>query len=184
MSARSHATGLFLATFSVASILSAATAAEAPPPPDGWHKPASATELALDAIIKRVDKDDDQMYKIRRARDKVKTRGGVDYATLLTQPLLAAIAQAEAAEVKKNCGGKYIRGELCGLDYDPVTCAQDYNDTYLYRTEQEGPLEARIAYTWPNDTANPAAIYHLIRQGDRWMIDGIACYGSASFNMK
>jgi hypothetical protein len=184
MFARSRAAHLFLALVSAASLPSAGKAAAAPPAPEGWHAPASATERALDAILKRVDSDDNALENLLGGRDKAKFHRTVDYAPMLTQPLLTAIARTEAALVKKDCGGRYRRGEICGLDYVPVTCAQDSNDSYLYRIEQEGPLAARIAYAWPGDQHTPVATYQLLRRGDRWMIDGIACRDGDRFNMK
>ena len=95
--------------------------------------------------------------------------------------LIAAIRAEEKAAVQRDCGGHYAKSEICGLDYSPITCAQDSNTTYVYRTEVDQGDEAIIAYAWGKDD-KPAATYRLVRQAGQWKIDGIRCDTGASFN--
>jgi hypothetical protein len=80
--------------------------------------------------------------------------------------------------VQQSCGGRYT-GEVCGLDFSPVTCAQDINDTYLYRTEFNCGHVADISYVWSSDDTSPTATYVLLEAGGSWKIDGIKCLGYA-----
>ncbi|MCR0985080.1 hypothetical protein [Roseomonas populi] len=111
-------------------------------------------------------------------------RRTVDYTTLLTPALIAAIARTERTLLRRNCGGRYRPDEVCGLDFVPVTCAQESNGTYLYRTQVTRPGEAIIAYRWPGEGRSAAATYRLLHRGGSWRIDGIRCgEGLPSFNL-
>lgn len=169
-------TGLVLPVF-LAAFSTAPAAAEED---TGFHRPTTQAERALDAILKRVDADEQALDNLLGGRDRT-FRRTVDYRPMMTQPLLAAIASEEKASVKRNCGGRYITGDLCGLGYMPVTCAQDSSSTYVYRTEAESDDQARIAYAWPK--ANTVAVYRMVRQAGAWKIDGIRCKDGDAFNM-
>ena len=67
------------------------------------------------------------------------------------------------------------------MDYSPITCAQDFSDSYLYRTESSGPDQAEITYYWPGEK-KPVATYRLVRQAQTWKIDGIRCTDGDAFN--
>ena len=70
-------------------------------------------------------------------------------ARRFTPALLRAYASAQTAAVKRDCGGRYSKDEICGYDFDPVTCAQDLSaKPYLYRTDCEGGDFAIIEYRW------------------------------------
>ncbi|MGI4811194.1 MAG: hypothetical protein ACRYF2_24200, partial [Janthinobacterium lividum] len=108
-----------------------------------------------------------------------------DYRTMLTTALLEAITLAERQAVRRTCGGRYRAGEVCGLDFMPITCAQDSGSTYLYRTDKATPVTVLTARRWPG-TANPTAadgFYRLVRQRGNWLLDGIRCASGTDFNM-
>jgi hypothetical protein len=85
----------------------------------GWREPTTAPERALDGVLKHVATDDQVLDNLLGGRDKARFHRTVDYTTTLTKPLLAAIARAETAAAQRDCGGRYIDGELCGLDFVP-----------------------------------------------------------------
>jgi hypothetical protein len=147
-----------------------------------WHAPLTTPELALDRILKMADSDPDQLDNLLGGRGRADFHPTVDYTAVLTPPLLAAIRRSEDQLVRKSCGG-YYTGEVCGLDFSPVTCAQDMNDAYLYRTEFKRGHVAEISYAWSLAVASPAATYMLLEAGGNWRIDGIKCLGNA-WNMK
>lgn len=149
---------------------------------EAFHEPTSEPERALDAILKRVDHDPDVMENLVGGRGPG-FRRTVDYRTMLTAPVLAAIAAREREAVKRDCGGRYKEGELCGLDYVPVTCAQDSTPLYYYRTDSESADKAQIAYHAPY-AHSPQATYRLVKQDGTWKIDGIRCAEGDAFNMK
>ncbi|WP_338664374.1 hypothetical protein VQH23_04240 [Pararoseomonas sp. SCSIO 73927] len=148
-----------------------------------FHPPASEAEQALDAIIRRADADPDPLSNLLEGRGRRGFRPSVDYAAALTPALLASIRSTERALLRRNCGGRYRPGEICGLDFVPLTCAQDSAETYLYRTQVARPGEAIIAYRPPGESRTPVATYRLLRRGGAWRIDGIRCgEGMPAFN--
>ncbi len=146
-----------------------------------FHRAKTDPERALDAILSR-DKDDVNVFEyLTRHTPGIKT---TDYANMFTAAYKQAVTDMEAQQVQENCGGKYIQGELCGIDFSPVTCAQDVTDTfYLYRTEQISKREAIIAYAWPK-SLHASATYRLLKKNGRWKLDGVMCAGGAKFNME
>jgi hypothetical protein len=151
---------------------------------DAWHAPASPSEQALNRTLKRIDADDNALDNILGGRGQKTYRRTVDYGPMLTPRLIAAIAAFEKSKVRADCGGRYRDGEVCGLDYNPVTCAQDSNDSYVYRTDQQTPTTARIAYAWAADAKEPSATYRMVLDGGAWKIDAVGCQGGDSFNMR
>jgi hypothetical protein len=155
----------------------------------GFHAPQTEAERALDTILMATGRDDTALDNLLGGRGKAGFRPTIDYRRFVTDALLRAIRDAEAALVKRDCGGAYREGEICGLDYDPLTCAQDSNPRYLYRTETQHAGTARIAYAWPGQPA-VAATYRLVLRDGRWKLDGIKCNADVdtgqgdTFNMK
>lgn len=145
------------------------------------HPPASTAERALDGILKHADYDSNQLDNLFGGRGQKNYRPTADYSKILTPPLLTAITAKQKALVQKDCGGQYRKGDICGMDSSPITCAQDTSDSYLYRTLSGGEDRAEIAYYWPG-TDKPVATYRLIRETETWKIDGIRCTDGDSFN--
>ena len=145
------------------------------------HPPKSTAERALDGILKHADQDPDQLDNLFEGRGQRPFRPAEDYTKVLSAPLIAAMSAKEKALVQAACDGHYRKGELCGLDYSPITCAQDLSDSYLYRTEASGGDRAEISYYWPG-TKKSVATYRLVRQAETWKIDGISCTDGDEFN--
>jgi hypothetical protein len=174
---RSIGLGMALATAVAGAVTSTVKATGS-----AWHAPLTASEMALDRILKMADSDRDQLDNLLGGRGRANYHATMDYTPVLTPPLLAAIKRSEDQLVQKSCGGHYT-GEICGLDFSPVTCAQDVNDTYLYHTEFKRGHVAEISYAWSSANASPVATYMLLEVGGNWKIDGIKCLGNA-WNMK
>lgn len=166
------------------ALLTLAGTASATRPELPFHPPASEAERALDAILQRAGADPDPLSNLLEGRGRRGFRPSVDYAAVLTPALLASMRSTERALLRRNCGGQYRQGEICGLDFVPLTCAQDSAESYLYRTQVARPGEAVIAYRWPGENRTPVATYRLIHQGGAWRIDGIRCSeGMPGFNL-
>lgn len=137
----------------------------------------------MDRLVKRDETDDDILDFIlkRPDRDQKKDR---KYKEMFTPALERAWAEAEAAEVKKNCGGRYLDGEICGIDFRPLVCAQDYSEKgYLYRMDCLGEEATAITMRWPL-TERPVATYRLLKRGNGWVLDSVACLPDGpGFNM-
>ncbi|MDE2630625.1 MAG: hypothetical protein KGM97_06505, partial [Alphaproteobacteria bacterium] len=123
-----------------------------------FHPAKTPAEIALDGILHRADADPRQLANLlhRPGAD-----GRVDYARMLTPALVAAMSKAEKTLVRKDCGGKYLKDEICGLDYSPLTCAQDSSPSYIYHTILELPGRTVIEYAWPGGKVAEAT-YTLI----------------------
>jgi len=138
-----------------------------------FHAPRSEAERALDTILKRADADKYQLDNLFDGRGDDSFRRKFDYSTVLTPALLSALKEAEAAMVRKECGGAYSPGDICGFDYTPITCGQDFQYPYLYRTDSAGRDEALLSYAWSDKKRT--ATYRLVKQRNRWKIDSVAC---------
>jgi len=173
-------------TWAAGIALTAGTAAAAP----AFHAAQSAAEQALGRILKADESPVGHIDPTGGAvghRPRTTPPPRAPYLKYLTTPLAKAILVAEASDVKANCGGVYKSGELCGMDSDPVVCAQDFPDHYLFQTTQSGPSRVVIEAAWPPDQAGAAqpttsGAYRLTLRGGVWKIDGISCAEGDSYN--
>ena len=154
------------------------------PPQESFHVAQSDAEKALDDILRRYNTDHN-MFAYVVGRPWYDAKKDTGYSLLFTKNLLQAVAKAESDAVKDSCGGKYIKGELCGLDFNPITCAQDYSeDGYLYRTIEDDGHKAIMFYLWAGHKPSDArTFYRLIKNGDHWKLDGVDCGNGDKFNM-
>jgi hypothetical protein len=153
-----------------------------------FHPAQTVTEQTLAKILKLdADKPDlvDPTGDKAGRRPRTTPLPGAPYLKYLTTPLATAILGAEAHQVKVACGGVYKAGELCGMDADPIICAQDFPDSYLFRTSQSGPSLAVVDAAWPPEQgAQPSqsGTYRLKLTGGVWKIDGIKCQAGDAYN--
>ncbi|MBI4383274.1 MAG: sel1 repeat family protein [Nitrospinae bacterium] len=140
-------------------------------------------EKALDHILRRVEKDGNITQYVLGTPyyDAEKDTG---YARLFTKTFLRAAAKKEADAVKRSCDGKYT-GEICGLDFNPITCAQDYSESgYLHRTMEDDGSKAIISSLGVDfEPSEVKTSYRLIKVGENWKLDGVHCGGGGEFNM-
>jgi TPR repeat protein len=152
-------------------------------PKEPFHTARSPAEKSLDEIISRTIKDNNIFeYVLGRPWYDAKKDSG--YSRLFTKKLVGAITKQESDLVKETCGGKY-GDDICGIDYNPITCAQDYSDSgYLYRTVEDDGYKAIILSPGVVYASNEAkTTYRLIKVGDDWKLDGVVCGGGGEFNM-
>ena len=189
MPAASRHLALVLAAFGALSCSAALAAIELNPAikpgdsPDGFHAPGSAAEQALDRLLTLSDKDPDlgRLAVGNKERDQSKDSRLAPY---FTPALREAWAQAEAAAVRRNCGGRQVAGEACGLDIHPISCSQDISTNgYVYRTESSDKDRTILSYRWPR-TTEILATYRMIRTANRWVLDGVSCANYLKFNME
>jgi hypothetical protein len=175
---------IVLCVTAVTAALAAGSASAEP----AFHLAQTAAENTLARILKL---DADKPGQIDPTGDKAGRRPratpppGASYLKYLTTPLAVAILGAEARQVKANCGGVYKAGEECGMDADPIICAQDFPDSYLFRTKVSGPNLAVVEAAWPPDPGaqpSPSGAYRLKLTGGVWKIDGISCQGGDAYN--
>ncbi len=105
------------------------------------------------------------------------------YAPYFSKKLQAAWALAEKEAVEKECGGQYIKGDICGLDFSPLSCAQDHSTIgYTYRTLRAGATSAEIEMSWAERSDELTATYWMIRRNGRWIMDGVLCRWGEKFH--
>ena len=152
-------------------------------PGTSFHRPTHAAERTLDRLIKK-EGTDDNMFLFEVKRPDRDLRNDKTYRGFFTPALEKAWAETEAALVKQDCDGNYQDGELCGLEFRPLACAQDYSEKgYLYRMDCQTESSSTISIRWPW-IEQPVATYRLIRQGKAWVLDGVTCLPDGpAFNM-
>jgi hypothetical protein len=168
-----------LATAVLAGVMRAAVADER-----SYHAPQTGAEKALDDILRQAGNDPDMLDYLLDARGKGAAHPVAKYDAMVTAALRQAIQQVQAKLVRETCHGA-SQDEPCGLDFDPILCAQDVADRYLYRTVAETPRQSEIVYAWPGQGAAPAepgATFRLLKSGDAWRIDGVRCADGTEFN--
>ncbi|MBN2752375.1 MAG: hypothetical protein JXQ84_06670 [Rhodospirillaceae bacterium] len=150
---------------------------------EGFHYPSTSAEQFLDLIITLADSTRGTFADYATSDPRRDVRYDPHYARFITPGLREAISREETQLVKKNCGGKYVDGEICGMDSDPITCTQDIaEEGYLFRTERTKRDMVIVAYRWPEST-KIAGVHRLVRAGGVWKLDGIRCDPTMSFNM-
>lgn len=149
---------------------------------DGFHPPATVAERALDATLKASDADSGLFLFVVNRPDRQVT-DDEKFSGFFTRQLLDVIAAVEKSEVERDCGGRYT-DEICGLDFNPITCAQDEPEKgYAYRTEKSSARRQVIAMSWSGRN-ELVATYRMVKQGGAWKMDGVACHPSPRFNMR
>lgn len=151
--------------------------------PDGFHPPSTPAEQALDRVILLNDKEPDLARFATGNKDRDQSKDP-RLAPYFSQGLRDAWAAAEATAARRNCGGRHVAGESCGLDINPVTCSPDSSPNgYVYRTESTDGDRTTLSYRWPR-TTEVIATYRLIRSSNRWIVDGVTCVNYLKFNME
>lgn len=141
--------------------------------PRPWHLPQTEAEKALAAVLRLSEKDQNLLeFVLHTPFYKEKSDKG--YARFFTKRLLSDMAAMERATVKENCRGKYVSGELCGTDHNPLTCAQDEMNGTFFDTRSQDASHALIASRWPKEKKT-AAQYELVREDGMWKLDRVRC---------
>ena len=151
-----------------------------------FHAPITEAEKTLAGIIAKVQDDGDlPHYLLQHASaDPVREKQN---NTMFTPALQKALLDAEADRVYTQCGGQYIKGQHCGIAYNPVTCLDFERKQYVFRTDSagafsKGDYSAVIAYKLPAGQ-QIIATYTMLKVDGKWKLDGIDCTVGGSFNM-
>lgn len=140
----------------------------------GFHPVETPIEKTVDTVLRLSEKDSNLLeYVLHTPQYDAKTDKG--YARYFTRRLLDDMAAMEQKAVLENCNGKYVEGEICGTDYNPLTCSQDGSEApYQYKTESSDAGKAVIAYKWKSEK-DPQARFDLVEEGGAWKIDAVRC---------
>ncbi len=175
---------LFLTTIATIFALSLASAEtnSKPAARESFHIAQSDAEKILLDIIRRANTDNN-IIKYILGRPRYDAKKDTGYSYLFTKTLLQVMAKKESDLVKRSCGGKYT-GKICGIDYNPITCSQDFIDEgYLFQTKEDNGHKAVIHFLWTPFIDDGSTFYILIKDGAHWKLDGINCGNGAKFNM-
>lgn len=152
-----------------------------------YHKAQSDSEKALDAVLKAESGDGyflDPVFKTPDPVDPSDTRA----LHMLSQKLIGTLFERQQALLQEECGGHYIKGELCGFDYSPILCGQDASQKgYLFHTTQKTKRRVEILSIWGEETIDSGrpTRYVLILDAGAWKLDGVDCgMKGAAFNIK
>lgn len=143
--------------------------------------------MALDKIF-RLDVTDRNFPSFVLGESRYDPSKDTGYARLFTKPILKAWRKTQAKLAQADCGGKHKDGDICGFNFDPIICGQDYPDTFIYRTLHSSTNEAIITYTYPeyvarNDaSANSGPTYRMIKENEHWKMDGAYCGKGENYN--
>lgn len=141
--------------------------------PTAWHRPQTEAERTLAKLL-RLSETDQNLVEFVLHTPFYKPKADKGYGRYCTKRLLADMAAMERDTVRANCQGKYLEGELCGTDHNPLTCAQDEMAGYLFRTLSQDEGHAVIDYRWPTEKRSMGQ-YELVREGGQWKLDRVTC---------
>jgi len=134
-----------------------------------FHPASSQNEKTLEYILDQASKHYDPASRY-------------DYTnTSLTNGLLDAINDAQNYAIAHNCKGDETLGTVCGLKYNPVTCAANIPPIYYFRTENSDEYSATL-FTSLDPEGKNASRYRMVYTDHEWKIDRITCANSDSFN--
>jgi hypothetical protein len=133
------------------------------------HLASTAAEVALDKVLKIADADGrilDNLFH-RYPDWPVPPAKRVEYKRLLTGRFLGALNKTQRALVQSDCGGVYRKGDVCGFDWNPITCAQDVFTSFTYHSLRDDGNRAVIAAH--------GNTYTMVRENAAWKLDDAAC---------
>lgn len=141
---------------------------------NAFHAAATPAEKMVDTVLRLSEKDNNLLeYLLKTPQYDPKVAN--DYSRYFTKRLCDDMAAMEKMAVEENCQGKYIDGEVCGTDYNPLTCSQDGSEApYQYRTESSADGKAVVAYKWRGEK-DAQARFDLVEEGGVWKIDSVRC---------
>lgn len=154
---------------------------------NNFTAPDSAAEKALDALLQwhlALNNEANNEYDFLTQRPDRNTADDTLFTQKFTHGLVAAIAAEEKRLVQETCGGEYLDEEICGLDFDPILCAQDFpTPPFSYFTSHEDANSAFILSRSGDSGDGHRVDYLLEKEQGIWKIAGVAC-GDMKFNIR
>ena len=139
---------------------------------ENFHKPTTAQEKRLHEILQLASCN----YDLIAFLLKLPKYKPIDYSNYLTNKLALAIETYEKNLVQKTCNGKYLDDQICGINYNPITCSQESFEFEVYNTIKTNNHETTIEYSYLLDNKiYPIATYRLVNKLNIWLLDGIKC---------
>ncbi|MGE5505961.1 MAG: hypothetical protein ACM31L_16185 [Actinomycetota bacterium] len=107
---------------------------------------------------------------------------GKKFGAYFTKPLLDAVSALERKLVDEECDGNYKDDEICGLDWMPLNCAQDFppiGNWFTTDFRAFGKVEVSVAWNAAGPTYSR---YRMVNSDGRWLLDAISCENGMTFN--
>ncbi|HEU5046316.1 MAG TPA: hypothetical protein VFT64_00580 [Rickettsiales bacterium] len=153
-----------------------------------FNRPQTAAEKALDHILKTADSMGGKGYDfyayVTGSPTQTPSRS---FASFVTDAYRNTVTSMQNAALKTNCNGKYLEGEECGLNINPILCAQDSPPTYFYHTAVTERNSAVVLVAWSaHAPLSTTVIYHMRYESPYWKVDGVNCdnyWHGMKFNM-
>jgi hypothetical protein len=154
-----------------------------------WHAAQTDAEQKLDLILRLID-DTEQgtnIFHYIETWPHTKPDAPLQHADFFTKDLVYAWSRLEKETADQECNGRYLDGEICGLNFNPLTGEQDVPEAYFYHTAESGPDYAIVQTLWDSDlvdlikTPLPLATfstlaYRMVLHNGVWLIDGVTTF--------
>ena len=143
-----------------------------------------AVSRFMERLVARVEADHDILARLIPARARAITAltgrriAGGGYGRVMTPALLRAIRAHEAGLVRRSCGGRYARDEICGLNHSPITCAGDTIESFRF-------IVRRTVRGWDVEMVVEDGVHarhRVVRNGGDLRLDAVACRDGPAFN--
>lgn len=138
-----------------------------------YHSAKTDAEKILSHIIS-LDDSDENLFEFVLHRPWYNSSKDTGYADLFTQSYLNFWSGLEATLVKDDCNCFYRGGEICGIDWSPITCGQDGAVfPLLFLTISSDEKRALISAC--STKIQGCATYSLIMTDNKWKLDATSC---------
>ncbi len=135
-------------------------------------------ERALEKIL-QINKSDENLFRVitKNPNNIHLPKETEKYHDLFSKELISEFARKEEEAVHKNCGKKYKydEGTVCGIDYDPLICAQVHPRGLTYKTIEQTEHLAIIECDEYSSSSKQTIKYRMIKHGENWILDAVSC---------
>lgn len=151
-----------------------------------FHPAQTNIEKALDNILKISNADDNRSRSVsfqecltgihdqpegRPAVTRKVEGENMNYCRkYFTMQLMNKVFEYEKSLIGNDC-----MADICGVDYNVVSCAQDFPSAYEYQTVSQNEKEALVNTQWVQYDGDSLFKYKLLKEDGFWKLDGINC---------
>jgi len=138
------------------------------------HLPETETEKVLDKILKLNNSREHDVYSYVFRQPYIEFKEDEILKPLFTDNLIKESSKEEYDLIKESCGGIMPEDKRpCDMyrEVNPISCAQDTPENYIYKTIKSTDTEAFVQYVWPNSEFLLGPIYKFIKEQNIWKLD-------------
>jgi len=146
-----------------------------------FHLPKNEAEKALDRIFLANSSENSKLFNflmdpVYKRKSDISIKEVEYFSKLLTENFINTVRQTEFLMLNKNCAGK-DEGYTCGMEVNPVICAQDYyKEGNLFKTieQKNGAVVIKYFNSHFNE-GEPKEFFKMKYEKDSWMLDETSC---------